>query len=82
MRSQRGHGPENQRPESVDSSWQEGGILVVRRHDDAKSPVGMEILRERQRQGYTRSAPGVGGVRNGVLLEFRHEGDTRIFDAP
>ena len=80
MGAERGHGPVNQRPESVDSSWQKSGILVIRRHNDAESFVGTEILGESE--GYTWAAAGVGGVGNGVFLEFRNKGDTRIFDAP
>jgi len=75
-----GHGPVNQRPESVDSSGQESGILVVRRHDDAESFVGTKILG--QSQGDTGAAAGIGGVDDRVLLKLWNEGNARIFDAP
>ena len=80
MRSQRGHGPVNQGPESVDPSWHEGGILVIRGHDDAKSLEGAEV--PGQREGNTRAAARIGGVDDRVLAKFGHEGDARIFDAP
>ena len=70
----------NQSPSSVDSPGQESCVFVVWRHDDAKSFEGAEILGERKR--HARAAARIGCVRHGVLLEFRHVGDARIFDAP
>ena len=80
MSSERRHGAMDERPESVDSSREEGGIFIVGRHDDAESLEGAEVFRERERHAGT--AARIGRERDGIFLEFRHVGDARVFDAP
>ena len=70
----------NECPESADPVRQKSGILVVRRHDDAVSFKGPEILGQRERNSGT--AFGVGRVGHGILLQLWNVGDTRILDAP
>ena len=70
----------NQGPASVDSSRQQGRIFIVGRHDDAKFFEGMKVFRQRER--YARTAAGIGGVGDSILLELRHVGDSGILDAP
>ena len=80
MRPERCHGTMNQRPAAVDSSRQECGVLVIRRHDDAVSFEGAEVFGQSQR--HSGPAARIGRVGNDVLLQFRNKGDARIFNAP
>src|SRR5271165_1862814 len=74
------HGTVDQGPKSVDFSWQQGSVLVIWRHDDAKPLEGTKIFGEGQ--GHARAAAGIGSVGYGVLLKFGYESDAWIFDAP
>src|SRR5580704_4511080 len=80
MRTQWRHGAMNQSPESIDSSGKKGCILVVWRHNDAKSLEGPKVFCEGQRN--TRAAARIGSESNRVLLEFRNERNARILDPP
>ena len=80
VRSERRHGPMNQRPVSIDSPRQKGGVFVVRRHDDAVALEAPEVFGQSQR--HSGATARIRRVSDDVLLQFRHEGDARIFDAP
>src|ERR1035437_8189860 len=67
-------------PEPSDFVWEEGRIFVIGRQDHAESLEAVEVFREGQRD--SRTAPGIGGVSNCVLLQIRHVGQARILDAP
>src|SRR5437660_1161466 len=76
----RGHGAMNERPVPVDSSRQKGGVLVIRRHDDAVSFETAKVLG--QSQGHSGAAARIRCISDCVLLELGHESDARIFYAP
>src|SRR6266571_5730178 len=78
--SERRHGPMDQSPRAVNPSGQKGRVFVVRRHDDAEPLEYAKIFRECQRHSGT--ATRIRSVSHGILLEFRHICDARIFDAP
>ena len=80
MRPERGHGPMNQRPASVDSSRQKRGVFVVRRHDYAVAFEGAEVFGQGQRHAGTTAR--IRRVSDDVLLQFGDESDARIFNAP
>src|SRR5258707_1109976 len=70
----------NQRPISIDSPRQERRIFVIRWRDDTVALEGAKVLG--QGQGYSRPTARIGGVGHDVLLQFGHERDARIFNAP
>ena len=70
----------NQRPASVDSPRQKRRVFVIRRHDYAVALEGAEVFGQSQR--HSGAAARIGGVGDHVLLQFGHERDARIFDAP
>ena len=74
------HGPMNQGPESIDSPGQKRCIFIVRRHDDAVALEAVKVFGERQRN--SRATARIGGVSDCILLQFGHESDARILDAP
>ncbi len=65
---------------SADPARQQGGVLILRRHDDAEALEVAEILGERQ--GDAGTVVRVGGVDDGVLAEFGDVGDAGVLDAP
>ena len=67
-------------PVPSDFVREKGRIFVIGRHDHAESLEGMEVLREGQRD--PRAAPGIRRENDSVRLQFRHVGQSRIFDAP
>src|SRR5208283_6234519 len=54
------HRPMNQRPASVNSAWQESGILIVRGHDNAEAFESAEVFRESE--GDTGATARIRGV--------------------
>ena len=80
VRPQRRHGTMNQRPVSVDSPRQKGGVFVIGRHDDAVALETSEVFGQSQR--HSGAATRIRGVGDRVLLQLGHESDARIFDAP
>src|SRR2546426_786173 len=78
--SERRHGPMDQSPRAVNPSGQKGRVFVVRRHDDTEFLEYAKIFRECQRHSGT--ATRIRSISHGILLEFRHIRDARIFDAP
>ena len=74
------HGTMNQRPIAVDSPRQQRRVLVVRRHDDAVALEASKVFGQSQR--HARTATRIRGISHNVLLQFGHECDSRIFDAP
>src|SRR6202140_1805624 len=70
----------DKRPASIDSPRQQRGVFVVRWHDDAGAFKTAEVFGESQRYAWT--AARIRRVGDHVLIGFRHEGDTRIFDSP
>jgi len=70
----------DQCPISIDSFRKEYGVFIFRLQDQAIAFKMVKIFRERQR--YTRTFARVGGVDNGIFIEFVNIGDTRIFNAP
>jgi hypothetical protein len=67
-------------PVSIDPSGQKSCILIVGRHNHAKSLVGAEIICQHQR--YTGATPRVGREGYCISLEFGDISNTGIFDAP
>src|SRR5260221_6262627 len=65
---------------AINSSGQKGSVFVVRRHDDTEFLENAKIFRKCQR--HSRTATRIRSVSHGILLEFRHIRDARIFDAP
>src|SRR2546428_648493 len=64
----------------VDTSRKQGGILVVRLHDQAAALEALEVLGECER--HTRASFAEGGVRDRELAELLHERDPWVLDSP
>ena len=70
----------NQRPVSVDSSGQKRRVFVVRRHDYAVALEASKVFGQGQR--HSGATARIGSVGDHVLLQFGHESDARILNAP
>ena len=78
--AQRGHWTMAHGPVTIDPARKQSRVLILMRHDHAKSLETPEISGERQRNTGATSCKGCVG--NRILFEFRNVGDARIFDAP
>lgn len=74
------HWAMNQCPPAANSPWQQRCVLILWRHDDAKSLKALEIRGKRKRD--PRATARKRCVGHGILLEFGNICDARIFDAP
>src|SRR5579862_2780041 len=80
VRSKGRHGPVNQRPVAANPPRQKCGVFIIGRH---YYPVALEPAKVAgQSEGYSRSAARIRCVSHGILLQFRHESDAWIFNAP
>src|SRR5258706_1520889 len=70
----------DQNPVAVDATGKQRRVFIFRRHDYAAALEVVGLFRESQR--HAGAVARVGGIDDGVLVDFGQIGDARVFDAP
>jgi hypothetical protein len=70
----------DEREVTIDASRKQGGILVVRLHDQPAAFEGAKVLGESER--HARPPFAERRVRDGIFAQFLHERDPRVLDSP